>query len=121
MGVLVVAVYGGDGVILDEVLHQLEKGEALGRCASVGGVSVGIETTDIGAAYGMGVVAFAMCTYLFDTAACMQTSVGVDNKMVADVAPAEAFMVAADALNGAFVIGAGGGTVDDDFGDLSHF
>ena len=115
------SVDGGDGVLLDEVLHQLEKGEALGRCASVGGMSVGIETADIGDAYGMGVVACAMCTCLFDTAACMQTAVGVDNKMVADVAPAEAFMVATDALHGAFGIGAGGGTVDGDFGDLSHF
>ena len=41
--------------------------------------------------------------------------------MIADVVPAEALMVATDALHGAGGIGTGGSAVDDDFGDCSHF
>ena len=51
----------------------------------------------------------------------MDAAVGIDDLMIADVVPAEAHMVAADALHGAVGIGAGGGAVDDDFGDCSHF
>ena len=50
----------------------------------------------------------------------MDAAVGIDDIVIADVVPAEAFMVAADALHGAVGIGTGGGAMDDDFGDLSH-
>ena len=51
----------------------------------------------------------------------MDAAVGVDDIMIADVVPAEALMVAADALHGAVGIGASGSAMDDDFGDGSHF
>ena len=51
----------------------------------------------------------------------MDAAVGIDDVMIANVVPAEAFMVAANALHGAVGIGAGGGAMDDDFGDGSHF
>lgn len=51
----------------------------------------------------------------------MDAAVGIDDIVIADVVPAEALMVAADALHGAVGIGTGGGAVDDDFGDCSHF
>ena len=51
----------------------------------------------------------------------MDAAVGIDDVMIANVVPAEALMIAADALHGAVGIGAGGGAVDDDFGDGSHF
>ena len=51
----------------------------------------------------------------------MDAAVRVDDIMIADVVPAEALMVAADALHGAVGIEASGGAVDDDFGDCSHF
>ena len=51
----------------------------------------------------------------------MDAAVGIDDIMIADVAPAEALVVATDAFDGAVGIGTGGGAVDDDFGDCSHF
>ena len=115
------AVDGGDGVLFLQVLHQLEEGEALGFGAGVGGMPVGIEATDIGNANALGVVTWAMGTDLFDGTASVDAAIRVDDIVIADVVPAEALMVAADALHGAVGIGAGGGAVDDDFGDCSHF
>lgn len=50
----------------------------------------------------------------------MDAAVGIDDIVIADVVPAEALVVAADALHGAIGIGTGGGAMEDDFGDLSH-
>jgi len=50
----------------------------------------------------------------------VDAAIGVDDIMIADVVPAEALMVATDALHGAVGIGAGGGAMDDYFGDCSH-
>ena len=120
VGVLVVAVDGGDGMFFHEVADELEKGEALGFGAGVGGVAVGIEAADIGDADALDVVAGAMSADLLDGAASVDAAVGVDDIVIADVVPTEAFMVAADALDGAVGIGACGGAMEDDFGDLSH-
>ena len=119
-GVFVVAVDGGDVVFLHKVLHQLEQGETLERGAGVGGMSVGIETADIGDADAVGVVTFGMCARLLDRTASVDAAVGIDDVMIADVAPAEGTMVAAYALHGTDGVGACGGAVDDDFGDCSH-
>lgn len=51
----------------------------------------------------------------------MDAAIRVDDIVIADVAPTEALMVAADAFDGAVGIGSGGGAMDDDFGDCSHF
>lgn len=51
----------------------------------------------------------------------MDAAIGIDDIVIADVVPAEALMVATDALHGAGGIGKGGGAMDDDFGDCSHF
>ena len=120
VGKLVVAVDGGDRVLFHQVMHQLEEGETLGFGAGVGGVAVGIEAADIGDADALGVVTGAMGTNVFDRAAREDAAVGVDDIMIADVVPAKALMVAADVLHSAVGIGAGGGAMDDDFGDLSH-
>ena len=60
------AVDRGYIVLLHQVLHQLEEGEALGFGACVGGVAVGIEAADIGDADAVGVVTRAMGTDLLD-------------------------------------------------------
>ena len=104
-----------------EVFYQLKEGEALGFGAGVGGVAVGIEATDIGDAYAVCIMAGAVGTDLFDRTASVDAAIGEDDIVIAYVAPAEAFVVTADALDGAVGIGTGGGAVDDDFGDLSHF
>ena len=83
-------------------------------------MAVGIKSTDIGNADALDVVAGAMGSDLLDGAARMDAAVGVNDIMIADVVPAEALMVAADALYGAVGIRTGGGAMDDDFGDCSH-
>ena len=120
-GVFVVAVDGGDVVLFHQVLHQLEQGEVLERGTGVGRASVGIKAADIGDANAVGVVAWAMGTDLFDGTAGVDAAIGIDDIMIADVVPAEALMILADALHGAGGIGSGGGAVDDDLGDCSHF
>ena len=120
VGELVVSVDGGDGVFFHQVTDELDEGEALGFGAVVGGMSIGIKTTDIGDADALDVVTGTMGADLFDGATRMDAAVLIYHIMIADVVPAKAFMVAADALHGAVGIGAGGGAVDDDFGDGSH-
>ena len=120
VGVLVVSVDGGDGVLFHQVLDELKEGEALGFSSGVGRVAVGIEAADIGDADALGVVTGAVGADLLNGTANVDAAVWVDDIMIADVVPAEAFMVATDALHGAFSIGTGGGAVDDDFGDGSH-
>ena len=121
VGELVVAVDRGYRVFFHKIADELEESEALGFGAGVGRATVGIEAADIGDADAVGVVALGMCAGLLDRSASVDAAVGVDDIVIADVVPAEALMVAADALHGAFGIGAGGGAVDDDFGDGSHF
>ena len=114
------SVDGGDVILFHKVLHQLEQGETLERGAGVGRATVGIETADIGDADALGVMAGAVGADFLDGTAGVDAAVGVDDIVVADVAPAEALMVAADALDGAVGIGTGGGAMENDFGDLSH-
>lgn len=121
VGELVVTVDGGDGVLFHQVLHQLEQSETLERGTGVGRATVVIKASDIGDADAVGIVAFGVCAGLLDGSASVDVAVGVDDVMIADVVPAEALMVAADALHGTDGIGARGGAVDDDFGDCSHF
>ena len=66
VGELVVSMDGGDGVLFHQVSDELEEGEALGFGAGIGGVAVGIETTDIADADALGVVAGAMGADLLD-------------------------------------------------------
>ena len=120
VGVFVVAVDGGDGVLFHEVADELEENETLRFGAGVGGVAVGIQSADIGNADGVCIVAGAMGTDMLDGTAGVDAAVGVDDIMIADVVPAKALVVAADALHGAVGIGTGGGAMDDNFGDGTH-
>ena len=120
-GVFVVAVDRGDVVLFHQVLHQLEQGKTLEGGAGVGRAAVVIKASDIGDADAVGVVAFGVCAGLLNRTASVDTAVGVDDVMIADVAPAEGTMVAAYALHGTDGIGARGGAMDDNFGDCSHF
>ena len=84
-------------------------------------MAVGIKAADIGNADALDVVAGAMGADLLDGATRMDAAVGIYDIMIADVVPTKAFMVAADALHGAVGIGTGGGAVENDFGDVTHF
>ena len=120
VGELVVAVDGGDGVLFHQVADELEEGEALGFGAGVGGVAVGIEAADISDANALGVVTWAMGTDLFDGTASVDAAVGIDDVMIADVAPAEGTVVSPYGFHRTDGIGARGGAVDDNFGDCAH-
>ncbi len=120
VGKLVVAVDGGDMVLFHQVIHQLEEGETLGFGAGVGGVAVGIEAADISDADAVGVVAFGMCAGMFDRTASVDAAIGVDDIMIADVAPAEGTVVFPYGFHRTDGIEARGGAMYDDFGDCSH-
>ena len=120
IGVLIVAVDGGDRVFFHQVADELVKGEALGFGAGVGGMAVGIKAADIGDANAVGIMAFGVCARLLYRTASVDAAVGVDDVMIADVAPAEGTVVAAYALHGTDGVWARGGAMDDDFGDCSH-
>ena len=51
----------------------------------------------------------------------MDAAVGIDDVMIADVAPAKGTVVSPYGFHRADGIGARGGAMDDDFGDCSHF
>ena len=121
VGELVVAVDRGYRVFFHKIADELEEGEALGFGAGVDGATVGIEAADISDANALGVVTWAMGTDLFDGTASVDAAVRVHDIMIAYVVPSEALVVAADALHGTVGIGTGGGAMDDDFGDCSHF
>ena len=120
VGVFVVAVDGDDVVLFHQVLHQLEQGKTLERSTGVGRATVGIKAADIGDANAVGVVAFGMCARLLHRAASVDAAVGIDDIMIADVAPAEGTVVSPYGFHRTDGIGARGGAVDDDFGDCSH-
>ena len=120
VGVFIVAVNRGDWVLFHQVLDELEKGEPLRLGAGVGGVAVGIKAANIGDSDALEVVAGAVGADLLDRTASVDAAIGIYHIMIADVAPAEALVVAAYALHVAVGLGAGGGAMDDDFGDGSH-
>ena len=121
VGELVVAVDRGDRVFFHKIADELEEGEALGFGAGVDGMSVGIEAADISDANALGVVAFCMCAGMFDRTASVDAAIGIDDIMIADVAPAEGTVVFPYGFHRTDGIGARGGAMDDDFGDCSHF
>ena len=120
VGELVVAVDRGYRVFFHKIADELEEGEALERGAGVSRATVGIKAADISDADAVGVVAWAMGTDLFDGTASVDAAIGVDDIMIADVVPAEGTVVFPYGFHRTDGIGAGGGAVDDDFGDCSH-
>ena len=68
VGVLIVSVDRGDGVFFHQVLDKLEENKTLRLGSGVGGVAVGIKSTDIGNADALDVVAWAMGADLLDGA-----------------------------------------------------
>ena len=76
VGVLVVAVDGGDGVLFHQVADELEKSKALCFGAGVGGVAVGIKAADIGDADALCVVAGAMGADILDGTTGVDAAIG---------------------------------------------
>jgi len=80
-----------------------------------------VAATDVADAYGGGVMTPAVSSGLFDVTADVDTAVTIDDIVVADAFEATGAMPAVDVGNGIVAALGGGGTMDDDFGDLSHF
>lgn len=74
--------------LFHQIFDELEEDEALGFCAGVGWVAVGIKAADIGDADGVGVVSWTMSTDLFQWSARENAAVLIDYVVVAYIAPA---------------------------------
>ena len=121
-GKLVVAVDGGGGVLALEAGDEGAEGGALGRGAGVlGGASVGGEPADVADADGAVVVALAVRACLVEWAAFLHGAVEADHVVVAHVRPALGLVPGADVADAEVEAFGGGGAVEDDFGDFSHF
>lgn len=119
-GVFVVAVDRCYIVLLHQVLHQLEHGKTLERGAGVGRATVGIEAADIGDADAVGIVTFGVCAGLLHRAASADAAIGIDDVLIANVAPAKGAMVSPYGFHRADGVRACGSAMDDDFSDCSH-
>lgn len=74
--------------LFNQIFDELEEDEALGFCAGVGWMSVGIKAAYIGDADGVGVVSWTMSTDLFQWSARENAAVLIDYVVVAYIAPA---------------------------------
>ena len=119
-GVFVVAVDRCYIVLLHQVLHQLEHGKTLERGAGVGRATVGIEAADIGDADAVGIVTFGVCAGLLHRAASADAAIGIDDVLIANVAPAKGTMVSPYGFHRADGVRACGGAMDDEVVNLSR-
>lgn len=112
------AVDGGAGVHFLELVDEFTEGVALCIGAGVlGCLAIGGETADVADADGAGVVAGCVGTYLVDVASGEDTTVTVDDVVVADGGIAAILVPAGDVGYGVvFALGCGR-AMDDDAGD----
>ena len=115
------AVDGGMGVHAEEDDKQVEEGTFLLGRASVLRSEVVVEATHIADADGVLVVPGGVGASLLDGAAEFDGAIKADHEVVADVGPVVAVNVPATDVCGREVLTfLGGGTVDDEFCDISH-
>lgn len=77
------AVDGGLGVLLLQLFQEMQQRGLLGGGAGVLGFTLAVETADITDAYGMGIMAFAVGTYLLDWPTLVDCPVESDQEMIA--------------------------------------
>lgn len=115
------AVDGGVGVHAEEDDEQVEEGAFLLGRAGVLRSEVVVEATNIADADGVLVVARGVGASLLDGAAELDGAIEADHEVVADVGPVVAVNVpATDVCCRKVLTFLGGGTVDDEFCDISH-
>ena len=120
IGKFPVSVDGSVWVLPPEGLNESPEGVFLCRGAGVLREVVGGETPDIADADGVGVVAGAVGSDHLGRAALLDGSVKPDDVVVANHLEAPGLVPAVDVGSGEVLALGSGGTVDDEFGDLSH-
>ena len=119
-GKLVVAVYGGGGMLRLEYGDEGRQCLFLGVCAGVARPTCAVQSTYVTHPDGVGVVAAAVCAGLFHGSACVDRSVEIDHIMVSDVAKTACTVPRRDFLDGDVASRNGRAAVNDDFTDGSH-
>lgn len=114
------AVDSGAWVLPSKGLNECPEGIFLCRGAGVLRAAVGGEASDVADADGVGVVAGAVGSDHLGRAALLDGPVKPDDVMVANHLEAPVFVPAVDVGSGEVLALGGGGTVDDEFSDLSH-
>ena len=105
---------------MTQVIDEFAKSLFLCRGAGVFRPTVGVESPDVADADGVGIVAFAVGSDHFDWATGVDAAVTIDDIVVANHLETPGFVPAVDVGNGIVLALGSGGTVDDEFGDLSH-
>lgn len=114
------SVNSGVRVLPSEGLDECPERVFLCRGAGVIRATVGGEAPDVADADGVGVVALAVGSDHLGRAALLDGPVKPDDVMVANHLEAPVFVPAVDVGSGEVLALGSGGTVDDEFGDLSH-
>ena len=114
------AVDCGIGVIVFELFDKCFQGFSLLGCPRVVGLSRCVEATDVADADGVGVVPFAVGTWLVNGSSGMDRAVSVDDVVVADAAEPALAVPSVDVGKGEGQAFLGGAAMDDDFVNCSH-
>lgn len=120
VGELAMAVHSGARKLALKVSHECTKGGALFGSASIFCFLIGIKSTDVADADAVGIVIEAMRTNLLQRTASMNGAIAVDDKVIADALPPACLVPAVDVGHGIVLALNRGGTMKDDFSDLSH-
>lgn len=114
------AVHRGARKLALQFTHKRTKGGALFGSACVFRFLIGIKSTDVADADAVGIVIEAMGTNLLQRTALMNGAIAIDDKVIADALPPAGLVPAVDVGYGVVLALNRGGTMKDDFSDLSH-
>lgn len=103
-----------------KVSHKRTKGGALFGSACVFRFLVGIKSTDVADADAVGIVIEAVRTNLLQRTASMDGAIAIDDEVITDALPPASLVPAVDVGHGVVLALNRGGTMKDDFSDLSH-
>lgn len=114
------AVHHGARKLALQFSYERTKGGALFGCACVFCFLIGIQSTDVADADAVGIVIEAMGTNLLQRTALMNGAIAIDDEVIADTFPSAGLVPAIDVGHGVVLALNRGGTMQDDFSDLSH-
>lgn len=117
---LAMAVHRGTKKLALKVSYERTKGGALFGSACVFRFLIGIKSTDVADADAVGIVIEAMGTNLLQRTASMNGAIAIDDEVVADALPSASLVPTVDVGHGIVLALNRGGTMKDDFSDLSH-
>lgn len=112
---------GGIGVVEEEAPQERCHAALLGVGAGVGRDAAGIEASLVADAYGVGVVVPGVGSYHRLGTTGVDLAVAGDVIMIANGQKAAGLVAGFEGLNTEAAVCPGGGAVNDDVGDLSHY